>query len=113
MVSTQSTKIPLHTTRTPPASAAPPQPTETLQPRAVAPADAYGVATFYAMFATTPRPPTVAHVCDDIACRIAGAERICEDLTRALGPAGQPARDGQVGWLRSPCLGLCDVAPAA
>jgi NADH-quinone oxidoreductase subunit F len=80
---------------------------------AVAPAEAYGVATFYALFATTPRPPVVAHVCDDIACRLAGAEAICADLTRGVGPAGEPARDGQVTWLRSPCLGLCDRAPAA
>jgi NADH-quinone oxidoreductase subunit F len=80
---------------------------------AVPPAEAYGVATFYALYSTKPRPPVVAHVCDDIACRIAGAERICEDLARAVGPAGEAARDGQVGWLRSPCLGLCDLAPAA
>src|SRR6188472_325 len=80
---------------------------------AVAPAEAYGVATFYALFATTPRAPVVAHICDDIACRLAGAEAICADLTRAVGPAGEPARDGHATWLRSPCLGLCDRAPAA
>jgi NADH-quinone oxidoreductase subunit F len=80
---------------------------------AVAPAEAYGVATFYALYATTPRPPIVAHVCDDIACRLAGAEGICEDLGRSVGPDGAAARDGQVGWHRSPCLGLCDLAPAA
>jgi NADH-quinone oxidoreductase subunit F len=80
---------------------------------AVAPAEAYGVATFYALYATTPRPPIMAHVCDDIACRLAGAERICEDLGRSVGPEGEAARDGQVGWHRSPCLGLCDLAPAA
>ena len=80
---------------------------------AVAPAEAYGVATFYALFATSPRPPVVAHVCDDIACRLAGAEGLCADLTRALGPAGEPIRDGEATWLRSPCLGLCDRAPAA
>ena len=80
---------------------------------AVAPAEAYGVATFYALFATRPRPPVVAHVCDDIACRLAGAETLCSDLERALGPAGAPVRDGQATWLRSPCLGLCDRAPAA
>ena len=80
---------------------------------AVPPAEAYGVATFYALYSTKPRPPVVAHVCDDIACRIAGAERICDDLARAVGPAGEAARDGRVGWLRSPCLGLCDLAPAA
>jgi NADH-quinone oxidoreductase subunit F len=80
---------------------------------AVAPAEAYGVATFYALFATTPRPPVVAHVCDDIACRLAGAEALCADLTRAVGPPGEPVRDGRATWLRSPCLGLCDRAPAA
>jgi NADH-quinone oxidoreductase subunit F len=80
---------------------------------AVPPAEAYGVATFYALYATKPRPPVVAHVCDDIACRIAGAERICDDLGRTLGPADTATRDGRVGWLRSPCLGLCDLAPAA
>jgi NADH-quinone oxidoreductase subunit F len=80
---------------------------------AVPPAEAYGVATFYAMFATKARPPVVAHVCDDIACRLTGAEELCADLERTLGPPGDPARDGQVAWLRSPCLGLCERAPAA
>jgi NADH-quinone oxidoreductase subunit F len=80
---------------------------------AVPPAEAYGVATFYALYATKPQPPVVAHVCDDIACRLAGAERICEDLERAVVSAGEAGRDGRVGWHRSPCLGLCDLAPAA
>ncbi len=80
---------------------------------AVPPAEAYGVATFYALYATKPRPPVVAHVCDDIACRLAGAEQVCADLARSLGEAGAPAGDGRTTWLRSPCLGLCDLAPAA
>jgi NADH-quinone oxidoreductase subunit F len=79
----------------------------------VPPAEAYGVATFYALFATKPRPPAVAHVCDDIACRLAGAEAVCADLTRSVGPAGEPSPDGQTTWLRSPCLGMCELAPAA
>jgi NADH-quinone oxidoreductase subunit F len=79
----------------------------------VPPAEAYGVATFYALFATSARPPFVAHVCDDIACRLAGAEETCAALERTLGPAGEPTRDGTRTWLRSPCLGLCERAPAA
>jgi NADH-quinone oxidoreductase subunit F len=79
----------------------------------VPPAEAYGVVTFYALFATTARPPVAAHVCDDIACRLAGAEEICADLGRTLGPGGTAARDGGATWLRSPCLGLCERAPAA
>ena len=71
------------------------------------------MATFYALFATTPRPPAVAHVCDDIACRLAGAEELCGALERTLGPTGEPAGDGRATWLRSPCLGLCERAPAA
>ena len=79
----------------------------------IPPAEAYGVATFYALFATKPRPPVVAHLCDDIACRLAGAETVIGDVERALGPEGQPSADGERTWLRSPCLGLCDRAPAA
>ena len=77
----------------------------------VAPADAYGVATFYAMFSTKPRAPRVVHVCDDIACICAGAESICKALESSFGPAGS-STDGKTTWLRSPCLGLCDRAPA-
>jgi len=73
----------------------------------VPPAEAYGVATFYAMFSTEPRPQTVLHVCDDIACRVNGAEELIADLERGLGPE----RNDQV--LRSPCLGMCERAPAA
>jgi NADH-quinone oxidoreductase subunit F len=79
----------------------------------VPPAEAYGVATFYALFATRARPPIVAHVCDDIACRLAGAGDLTRDLERALGPAGTPSSDGATTWLPSPCLGLCERAPAA
>ena len=42
----------------------------------VPPAEAYGVATFYALFATRPRPPVVAHVCDDLACRVSGGREL-------------------------------------
>jgi NADH-quinone oxidoreductase subunit F len=79
----------------------------------VPPAEAYGVATFYALLTTRERPPIVAHVCDDIACRLVGAEETCAALARTLGPAGAPGADGTTTWLRSPCLGLCERAPAA
>jgi NADH-quinone oxidoreductase subunit F len=73
----------------------------------VPPAEAYGVATFYAMFSTEERPARVVHVCDDIACRVAGAVNLIGDLERELGPE----RENQI--LRSPCLGMCERAPAA
>ncbi len=79
----------------------------------VPPADAYAVATFYEMLSTVPRPPVVARVCDDIACRLAGSEAFCSDLERALGPAGEPALDGRATWVRAPCLGRCERGPVA
>jgi NADH-quinone oxidoreductase subunit F len=79
----------------------------------IPPADAYGVATFYALLSTVPRPARVVHVCDDMACRVAGAEQVCDDLERALGPAGHPKPGSDTTWLRSPCLGQCERAPAA
>jgi NADH-quinone oxidoreductase subunit F len=77
----------------------------------VPPAEAYGVASFYAMFSTEPRPPTVVHVCDDIACRTQGAEGLCDAMEHHFGPPGTE-KDGDT-WLRSPCLGLCERGPAA
>jgi NADH-quinone oxidoreductase subunit F len=79
----------------------------------VAPAEVYGVATFYALFSTAKRPPRVVHVCDDIACISAGSESLCATLESRFGPPGQSSADGQTTWHRSPCLGLCDRAPAA
>ncbi len=80
----------------------------------VPPADAYGVASFYALFSTTPRPSLVAHVCDDLACMAAGADTICSDLEdKPRWQAGTPVQHDTTTWLRSPCLGQCDRAPAA
>ena len=59
----------------------------------VAPAEIYGVATFYGLFSTTERPSRQVHVCVDLACQIAGA--VVPD-----------------GGHESPCLGLCERAPA-
>jgi NADH-quinone oxidoreductase subunit F len=60
----------------------------------VPPAEAYGVATFYALIALDERPADVLHVCTDLSCRLAGYEL----------PEGAH---------ESPCLGLCERAPAS
>ena len=78
----------------------------------IPPADAYGVASFYARFALEERPPLAVHVCDDIACQCAGADDLCAALEKAVGPAGSSLPSGGAAWYRSPCLGLCDRAPA-
>ena len=68
----------------------------------VPPAELFGVATFYHLFSTTPQPSRVVHVCDDIACSIAGAEKLCAEM-----------ESSGVAWKRSPCFGQCERAPAA
>ena len=64
----------------------------------VSPAEIYGVASFYALFALTPRDPHQVHVCTDLACRANG---------------GPKATDLPPGAHAAPCLGLCERAPAA
>lgn len=68
----------------------------------VPPAEAYGVATFYALFDVGGSGGSAVHVCDDIVCAQYGAEDVCA----ALDESG-------TGYERSPCLGQCDRAPAA
>ena len=68
----------------------------------VPPAEAWGVVTFYDLLATEPTPPSIAHVCDDIACRL-------NDVTQQI-----RRLEGQGFTVkRSPCLGQCDKGSAA
>ena len=78
----------------------------------VPPAEAYGVATFYDMLSLEQAPPVVARVCDDIACQANGAGELCESFEASMGPAGSGGDESDCGWVRSPCLGQCERAPA-
>ena len=79
----------------------------------IPPAEAYGVASFYALFGLEPRPPVVAHVCTDIACMCRGGAELVEELERTVGPAGAHPSNGNSIWMESPCLGLCERPTAA
>lgn len=88
----------------------------------IPPAEAYGVASFYAMFSLSERLPAFAQVCDDIVCQTAGAEHLCALITERLGPPVPPRHRTELAatdansparWARGPCLGLCEQAPAA
>jgi NADH-quinone oxidoreductase subunit F len=70
----------------------------------VPPAEAYGVATFYAMFSVSERPTTVVHVCDDLACRVNGGTTVLSACRAEFADVA--------AVVPSPCLGMCDRAPA-
>ena len=62
----------------------------------VSPAEIYGVVTFYGLFSTQERPERQGHACVDLVCRSRG---VSEDrLPDGVHP--------------SPCLGMCEQAPA-
>ena len=61
----------------------------------VPPADAYGVATFYALFSLEWRPPRVVHVCDDIACRCHGSDELIAELEERSAPRARSVRTGR------------------
>jgi NADH-quinone oxidoreductase subunit F len=87
----------------------------------VPPAEAWGVVSFYGMFATSPRPLRVLHVCEDVVCRVRGGREVIDALTASFGPplahepqAHQLHVDPQrPAWVLAPCVGMCDAAPAA
>ena len=58
-------------------------------------------------------PPLVTHVCTDIACMCRGGNELVAELERTVGPAGEHPGNGTSIWLESPCLGMCERAPAA
>jgi NADH-quinone oxidoreductase subunit F len=78
----------------------------------IPPADAHGVASFYAMFSLEPQAPVVAHVCTDVACACSGSAELVAGLEQVVGPPGQHRDNGRAIWLESPCLGACERGPA-
>jgi formate dehydrogenase len=72
-------------------------------------AEVHEVATFYAHFDVIaegePAPaPTTIRVCDSLACELAGAQQLLQQLKAGVDPS-------KVRVLRAPCMGRCDTAP--
>ena len=72
-------------------------------------AEVHEVATFYAHFDVIPdgQPApaaTTIRVCDSLACELAGAQQLLQQLKDGMDPA-------QIRVLRAPCMGRCDTAP--
>ncbi|HOA15793.1 MAG TPA: NAD(P)H-dependent oxidoreductase subunit E [Bacillota bacterium] len=76
-------------------------------------AEVYGVATFYHLLTEKPLGRNVIRVCDCLACHVKGGPEVLKAIEEELGiKAGQTTKDGLVSLVESPCMGLCDIAPA-
>lgn len=77
-------------------------------------ADIYGVIGFYTLFHEEATGRRVIRVCTDPTCALAGADEVLHGVCARLGiDEGDTTPDGEYTVEHSPCLGLCDYAPAA
>jgi len=73
-----------------------------------------GVASFYSFLSDTPRGRITIRLCADIVDRFAGLAAVTRAFEDALGIAmGETTPDGAFSLEYTPCIGLCDQAPAA
>ena len=77
-------------------------------------ADVHGVIEFYSLFYNEPVGKRIIRVCTDQACALKGADDVLRHLCvhHGLEP-GQTTQDLSLTVESSPCLGLCEQAPAA
>src|SRR5829696_4249935 len=76
-------------------------------------ADVHGVIEFYSLFYNEPIAKRVIRVCTDQACALKDARGILDHLCFHHGiEAGQTTAGQAVTIEASPCLGLCEQAPA-
>jgi NADH-quinone oxidoreductase subunit F len=77
-------------------------------------ADVHGVIEFYSLFYNEPTSRHVIRVCTDVACALKQAHGILTHLCAHHGlQPGQTNEDLSLTLESSPCLGLCEHAPAA
>ena len=73
-----------------------------------------GVASFYAFLSLEPKGRITIRLCDDIVDRFAGLPKVTEAFETALGiKVGETSADGAFSLEYTPCIGMCDQAPAA
>ena len=77
-------------------------------------AEVHGVVEFYTMFYNQPTGRKVIRVCEDLACRLAGVEKVKTALETKLGlQNGQTDEAADITLEYVPCLGMCEMAPVA
>jgi NADH-quinone oxidoreductase subunit F len=77
-------------------------------------ADVHGVIEFYSLFYNEPVGKRIIRVCTDQACALKGGDRVLHHLCAHHGlEPGRTTHDLSLTVEASPCLGLCEQAPAA
>ncbi len=77
-------------------------------------ADVHGVIEFYTLFYNEPVGKRIIRVCTDQACALKNGDDVLHHLCSHHGlEPGQTTHDGTLTIEASPCLGLCEQAPAA
>ncbi|MBE6785614.1 MAG: NAD(P)H-dependent oxidoreductase subunit E [Ruminococcaceae bacterium] len=72
----------------------------------------YGVATFYAQFALSPKGQYAISVCLGTACYVKGAQEILDELSAQLGIEPEECtEDGKYSLTACRCIGACGLAP--
>lgn len=73
-----------------------------------------GVASFYSFLSLAPKGRVTIRLCDDIIDRFAGLDAVVAAFEAELGiKIGETSADGAFSLEFTPCIGMCDQAPAA
>lgn len=72
----------------------------------------YGVSTFYAQFALSPKGEYNISVCLGTACYVKGSKGLLEKISEILGiGSGECTEDGKFSIEACRCIGACGLAP--
>ncbi|MBP9988264.1 MAG: NAD(P)H-dependent oxidoreductase subunit E [Ruminococcus sp.] len=72
----------------------------------------YGVSTFYAQFALSPKGEYNISVCLGTACYVKGSKDVLDKISETLGiESGECSEDGKFSLEACRCIGACGLAP--
>lgn len=76
-------------------------------------AEVYSVVSFYSFYSSEPRGRNIVRLCSSISCVMAGQDDILKSLIDEFGiEPFETTEDGRLTIETTPCIGLCDQAPA-
>lgn len=72
----------------------------------------YGVSTFYAQFALSPKGENNISVCLGTACYVKGSQQLLDKISEIIGiEPGECTEDGRFSLEACRCIGACGLAP--